>query len=97
MSASHSVTVRFSPSLVSQVRDLRRPTTVTFWPFRPCSASVSAASPQMEHRSHSVSPASSHLFVSLLNRRGVSPTLMVQTALPEAIEPEFGVLSGGCR
>ena len=56
-SASSSMTVRFSPSLVWNERDLMRPVTTTLVPLARDSATFSAASRQIEQRMNSVSPS----------------------------------------
>ena len=51
------MTVRFSPSFVSKVRDCNRPVTTTRVPRVSDSATFSAASRQIAQRMNSVSPS----------------------------------------
>ncbi len=83
------MTVRFSPSGVSQERDTNRPETTTRVPRCSDSATFSAASRQIEQRMKTVSP-SFHSLVLRSNVRGVEATVKLATAAPDGVNRSSG-------
>jgi hypothetical protein len=88
-STSSSMTVRFSPSLVSNERCLSRPETMTRAPRVSDSATFSAGWRQMLQRRNSASP-SFHSPEARSKVRGVDATVKFATAAPEAVKRSSG-------
>src|SRR5690606_34927412 len=88
-STSNSMTVRFSPSLVSKDRCLSRPVTTTRLPRVSDAATLSAAWRPMLQRSTSASP-SFHSPLARSKVRGVDATVKFATAAPEAVKRSSG-------
>src|SRR5699024_9782879 len=90
-STSSSMTVRFSPSLVSKVRDFSRPWTTTRVPRCRDSATFSPISRHTEQRRNRVSPSlNSPAWRSKI--RGVEATVKFATAAPLGVKRSSGSL-----